>query len=509
MRRRASGILLHLTSLPAKFGVGDLGPEAHRFVDLLAASGQSYWQILPLNPTGPAHGDSPYESSSAFAGNSLLISPELMVRDGLLSEDDLPSPARFGEGRVDYAAARALKEDLIQRAHQRFKRGRKKAAFKDFCAAEAHWLDDFALFTVLGAAAKTSSWPEWPLELRDRRRKALAEVRREGLEAYDRVRFGQYLFFKQWFALKDYAHKKGVHLIGDLPIYVTLKSADAWANPGLFKLDGQGRPLARAGVPPDYFSRTGQLWGNPVYRWEAHQDTGYAWWLQRLEHNLRLTDLVRLDHFRGLVAYWEVPAGQKTAVKGRWVAAPGEDFLDAVARRLPRCPLIAEDLGLITPEVRAVMDRFGLPGMRVLLFAFGPDLAVSPHAPHNFAPHCLVYTGTHDNNTVRGWFEEEATPAEKKRLHRYVGRRLSAPAASWEMIRLAMLSVARTVILPMQDVLGLGSKARMNKPAIDEGNWSWRLRPQEMAAFPRQRLWELSALSGRLRPQPRSPIKRP
>jgi len=500
VKRRASGVLLHLTCLPSGLGIGDLGPAAHSFVDLLAEAGQSYWQILPLNPTSPDRGNSPYESPSAFAGNPLLISPELLIRDGLLTPADLESRPEQPSGRVDYVGLAASRDRLLERAYQRFKAGPDRAGFEEFCATQAGWLDDFALFSALKPALAGLNWADWPVDLRDRDEKSLARAGLEHGEAVESHKFRQYLFFRQWRALKAYANQKGVELIGDLPIYVTHDSVDVWANPSLFKLDRDKRPRVVAGVPPDYFSRTGQLWGNPVYDWAALKIRGFDWWLERLARNLDRVDWLRLDHFRGLVAYWEVPAGRETAVEGQWVQAPGRELLETVVARHPQRPFIAEDLGIITADVDEVRRQFDLPGMRVLLFAFGPDSAAGLHAPPNLIPDCVVYTGTHDNNTVRGWFEDEAGPAEKERLFNYLGRQVASDEVAWEMVRLALTSTADTAILPVQDILGLDGRARLNRPATKRGNWSWRLKPEELAAFPVSKLRELTGLSGRARP---------
>jgi 4-alpha-glucanotransferase len=497
MKRRGSGILCHITSLPSGYGIGDLGPEAYRWADFLAETKQSVWQILPLNPTDPAHGSSPYQSVSAFAGNPWLISPELMVREGLLSESDVEQAAGYGTGPVDYPAVIPGKEHLLQVAYERFRQGGKELEYRRFCAENSSWLDDFALFTALRDYYPGSSWTEWPQEVRDRRPEALESLNHELHGACGKIKFLQYVFFEQWHALKAYCNRRGIQIFGDIPIYVIHESADVWANPELFMLDDERKPSVVAGVPPDYFSETGQLWGNPIYRWDVLRERGYGWWIQRIEHNLGLFDLIRIDHFRGLVGYWVVPAGEMNAVNGRWMEAPAEEFLNALLRRFPHLPIIAEDLGLITSDVREIMCRFDLPGMKVLLFAFGEDLPTNPYIPHNLPRNCVLYTGTHDNNTTRGWFEKEAGPDNKERLVRYLGREISAETIHWELIRLAMMSTANTVIVPMQDILGLGEEARMNRPATTEGNWRWRLSPEQVTPSLTDALREMTELYGR------------
>ena len=480
---RRSGILLHITSLPSPRHTGDLGPAAFEFVDFLSRAKQSVWQVLPQNPTDGAHGNSPYSSVSAFAGNALFISPERLVEDGLLRPGDAGSPVAPGP-RCDYGAAAAEKRSLLDRAYERFRAtGWRRSEYEGFVSINAHWLDDYALFVVLKRRFGGAPWNGWPEGLRDRRADALREARARHAVEIVRETFAQFLFFRQWMALKSYCHEAGVRLLGDIPIYVNYDSADVWRESGIFKLDSAKEPRAVAGVPPDYFSETGQLWGNPVYDWDALRATGYRWWMERFSHNLGLFDTVRVDHFRGFVGYWEVPAGERTAVKGRWVKAAADDFFAALRDRFPAMPIVAEDLGVITPDVKEVMARFGIPGMRVLLFAFGEDDPAHPYLPHNYVPNCLAYTGTHDNNTARGWFETEALPEERARLARYFKAGFSAENVHIGLLRFLLMSIAGTVIVPMQDVLGLGAEARMNRPAVPHGNWEWRLLPGQ--AHPR------------------------
>jgi 4-alpha-glucanotransferase len=497
MLRRGSGILLHITSLPSSYGIGDMGPWSYRFADFLGESKQSLWQILPLNPTEPGYANSPYQSESAFAGNPLLISPELMVRDGLLEETDLGALPEFPKGRVDYDNVVAYKQRIFDVAYERFIQTNPGHEYEEFSAKHAFWLDDFALFKVLKIRFPGKVWTEWPQEIRDRQPEALQALIKELHKGIEREKFLQYLFFRQWISLKDYCNQRGIQIFGDIPIYVIHDSVDVWANPELFKLDDHMEPSVVAGVPPDYFSETGQLWGNPIYQWDRLRESGYSWWIRRMEHNSKLSDFVRVDHFRGLVGYWEVPAHEENAVKGRWVEAPAEDFFNTLLKRFPQLPIVAEDLGVITPDVREIMYRFDLPGMKVLLFAFGDDLPTNPYVPHNLPRNCIIYTGTHDNNTVKGWFEREATPEIKKRLFQYLGREVPVEKVHWELIRIAMMSVANMAIFPMQDILGLGEEARMNRPATTEGNWQWQLLPEQLTPHLTQRLLEMTEIYGR------------
>lgn len=497
MNGRGSGILLHLTSLPSQFGIGDMGPWAYRFTDFLLESSQRFWQVLPLNPTDPVHGNSPYHSTSAFACNPLLISPELLVEEGLLAPGDLAPVSGFPPERVDYTAVNAHRHHLLQQAYDRFRERERTGDYDAFCGNNGNWLDDFALFVALKAHFGGRLWRDWPQDLRDRDPFALRSAREDLAEEFEKQRFLQYVFYRQWTALRQYCNEKGILLIGDIPIYVVYDSADVWTHPEWFNLDPEKRPYTVAGVPPDYFSETGQLWGNPVYRWDALMETGYDWWIQRIAHNLKLFDYLRLDHFRGFVGYWEVPADEKDAVRGVWREAPAMDFFQKLTEHFPSLPLIAEDLGVITPDVRAVMDHFRFPGMKILLFAFGSDLPVNPYAPHNHVRNCVVYTGTHDNNTARAWFEKETTPEDKGRLMRYLGREVTGEDVHLDLIRLAMMSVADRVIFPMQDLLGLGEAARMNRPARRDGNWQWRILPEQLSPDLAGRLMEMTEIYGR------------
>ncbi len=498
IRRRGSGILLHITSLPSKFGIGDLGPAAYQFADFLSQTAQSFWQVLPLNPTDPiSGGNSPYSSFSAFAGNKLLISPELLYREGFLEKSDLEEVTPFPPQRVNYPAVLEYKNQIFNKAFAQFKKNECDFEFDKFCEESEEWLDDYALFIALKNHYHGKVWSDWPESLRDKQEEALNSVRQRLTREIEKEKFLQYIFFKQWTELKHYCNQNGIQIIGDVPFYISYDSADVWTNPELFKLDENKKPTHVAGVPPDYFSETGQLWGNPVYRWDAMQGTGYRWWIKRIEHNLKYFDFIRVDHFRGFAAYWEVPASETTAINGRWVNSPGIDFFKTLLRRFPNLPIIAEDLGVITPDVRELIHEFEFPGMRLLMFAFNQNLPNHPYAPHNHIENCVVYTGTHDNNTARGWFEQDATEEEKQWLFKYLGREITAEEVSDELVRLAMMSVANMVILPIQDVLGLGAEARMNRPSSTEGNWEWRLSAEQLNQEVIHKLREITELYGR------------
>jgi len=474
-QRRTSGVLLHITSLPSRFGIGDLGPEALRFAEFLTIAGQSRWQVLPLGPTAASLGSSPYSSFSAFAGNTLCISPDQLCEDGLLDRKALASYILPSSGRIDFPLVELARATLLRQVFDRAMPGiEDDPAFAEFRGHNATWLADFALFMALKEHFGGAAWPEWPEGIRLRREEALQKY---GTLLHREIvfhQFCQWLFFRQWGRLKWELSKLDVELVGDVPIYVTHDSADVWANLGLFKLDHAGQPTFVAGVPPDYFSKTGQRWGNPVFDWEAAEQGGFAWWISRLRHNFGLFDVVRLDHFRGFAAYWEIEAAEKTAVKGRWVPAPGSRLLEAVESAHGGLPLIAEDLGVITEDVVALKEHFGLPGMKILQFAFGPHTPDSPDSPHNHEKNCVVYTGTHDNNTTLGWFEAEATTSVRRVLSRYLGRRVTESSVVRELTRLALASPAQHAVLPAQDLLGLGADTRMNTPGKTKGNWGWR-----------------------------------
>lgn len=496
MFSRGSGILMHLTSLPGSHGIGDLGESAYAFADRLAETKQRFWQILPLNPGHPGDGESPYFSSSAFAGNPLLISLPMLVEDGLLDEEDIAAPPSFPETIVDFVAVREYKIPRLEKAFHRFQQSPPKD-FDKFCTKQAWWIDDYALYSVLSKEYKETTWTTWPAALRDRTPEALESAREEHAQSIQRTKAFQYFFFKQWFALKNYCNRKDILIVGDIPIYVSFDSADVWEHPEVFKLDDEKRPIAVSGVPPDYFSETGQLWNNPVYDWNYLKQTGYDWWVRRMAATFDRYDIVRIDHFRGLVQYWEVPAGEETAMNGTWQDVPTHDFFDTLIKRIRRFPVIAEDLGLITPDVHAAMNHYGFPGMKVLLFAFGEDNPQNPYLPHNYDRNAVVYTGTHDNNTFCGWLRDEAGSDEKRRFSEYVGREAPPEEAVWDAIRLGMRSVADLCIIPLQDYLGLGSSARMNQPAKKHGNWQWRATPDQLNSIDWETIGAITKTYGR------------
>ena len=489
---RASGILLHPSSLPGGYGIGDLGPSAFRFIDWLAGAGCGLWQVLPLGPTG--YGDSPYQCFSAFAGNPYLVSPEFLLRDDLLHPDDLSDTPDFQDPRVDFGKLIPWKMNLLERAFTRFEQRRRsdQQAFDHFCAEQVGWLPEYALFMAIKEANGGRSWREWPAPLRRREARAMEKARRTYAHGVRRYRFYQFVFFQQWTQLKAYAIEHGIRVIGDIPIFIAYDSADVWSRPDLFYLDEEGHPTVVAGVPPDYFSRTGQLWGNPLYRWERLKDEAYGWWLERLKATLAMVDYVRLDHFRGFAGYWEIPAGSPTAETGQWVPGPGEDFFSVVKDELGDLPIIAEDLGEITPDVIALRDRFDLPGMKILQFGFsGPDNAF---LPHNYPMNCVVYTGTHDTDTTRGWFES-APDGEREFALRYL--RSSPGAFVWDLIHAGWSSVASFAVAPLQDFLDLGTGARMNYPGKLGGNWTWRMAPDALSDDLAHHILDLNFLYGR------------
>jgi 4-alpha-glucanotransferase len=497
MSSRAYGILLHPTSLPGPHGIGDLGPAAHTFVDWLAAAGARYWQVLPLVPTGL--GSSPYGGTAAFAGNPLLISPQQLVRDGLLPAAALAETPRFPVTRIDWGRAIPWKESLLARAFAHVRANRPEVVAEALAwgrEPSRRWVADWALFSALKEHYGGGHWAGWPAPLRDRDPAALASAERDLAELVTRHVFVQWVFERQWQELRSHARERGVGILGDLPIYVADDCVDVWVDRDLFTLDAEGRPTTIAGVPPDYFSRTGQRWGNPLYRWERHLETGFAWWIARVRRNLELADLVRCDHFRGFAGFWELPADAPDGRPGRWVKAPGRELFAALREALGALPLVAEDLGVITPDVVALRREFGLAGMKVLQFAYGA--IDSDHAPHRHTADSVAYTGTHDNDTTRGWFEK-AGPAERRRALAYLG--CSAHDVVWAQMRACLQSVAELAIVPFQDVLELGSEGRMNTPSSAFGNWGWRSRSAALTRERAERLRELAALAGRLRGQ--------
>lgn len=492
--QRSSGVLAHPTSLPGRFGIGDFGPGALRLLDFLADARQRHWQVLPLGPTG--YGDSPYATLSAFAGNPLLISPERLVEDGLLRVADLESHPAFPSETVDYAAVISWKGTLLRRSFARFQAGPRAAAHDEleaFCAIQNAWLDEYALFIALKSLHGGVAWVEWPPRYARRDPMALTTAREQLADEIAFQRFLQFLFFRQWASIRAAARARAISIIGDLAIFVAHDSADVWAHPALFRLDGAGRPSVVAGVPPDYFSRTGQRWGNPLYRWDVLAEGGYAWWVARVRQAMALYDSIRLDHFRGFESFWEIPGADTTAERGRWVPGPEAALFSAIRAALGDVPFLAEDLGDITEEVRALRRALGFPGMRVLQFGFDAD-AANEHLPHNYIRDSIVYTGTHDNDTTRGWFAQ-LSEQERGYVLRYLD---CAPGhIVWAMMRAALGSVADLAVIPLQDVLELGSEARMNFPSRPAGNWRWRCTAERLTPARAERLADLTELYGR------------
>ena len=493
MKKRTSGTLLHITSLPSKYGIGDLGPQAYNFADFLIKAKQRCWQVLPLNPTER----SPYNSTSAFAANTMVLSPELLYREGFLKRKEIQAAKVLPETRVNYRSVIAHKQKLLTIAFERFKRTAKKPGYESFCSKNENWLEDFAMFSALRQYFRYCPWCEWPREVRDRNKGALKSAKTQLADNMDREKFLQYMFSRQWHCLKRYCNQRGIRIIGDIPIYVSRESSDLWAHPENFKLTNTKKPRVIAGVPPDSFSRTGQLWGNPVYNWQALKKRDYRWWIQRIKQQLSLFDIIRIDHFRGFIACWEVPIGLKTAKNGKWARGPKDDFFKVLLEQFPSKPFIIEDLGYITADVTEVIEKFQFCCTRVLLSAFDGNPATNPHCPYNHVKNSVVYTGTHDNNTTKGWFSKEAGPEAKRRLFDYFGQKIPAGRVHWELIRLAMSSVANLVIIPMQDVLGLDERARMNRPGTIKNNWNWRLGPKEKRASIARKLTRLTEIFGR------------
>ncbi len=506
MKKRRSGILLHISSLPSSFGVGDLGPSAYRFADFLSDARQSAWQILPINPTRVITENSPYSSISAFAGNPLFISPELLYKEGFLSKSDLQINRSFPKDRVDYPACTIYKASLFKKAYRCFKQKGRQTDFEQFCYENRDWLQNYSLFVALTNQFKKPV-SQWPTAVRRRDPKVLATIEKSNTEAIEEEKFLQFLFYRQWHSLKKYCNHRNIKIIGDLPIYVYFDSVEVWIDPTLFKVDKNLRPSAFAGVPPDFFSATGQLWTNPIYQWDVMKKQRYRWWVQRVSHNLKLFDRIRLDHFKGFVDYWEVPASEKTAIHGRWVKGPRKGIFDELARHFSPLPFIAEDLGVITKEVHALRDRYKLPGMRVLQFAFGNDPLAHLYQPHAYIPNSVAYTGTHDNDTLMGWLFGEVdhstrSPAEiqseRESARRYLGpsgRRRNE--IQWSFIRMMVDSPANLVIFPLQDILGLGTSARMNRPGVALGNWEWRVTGRQLTDRISARLGKITLQGGR------------
>ncbi len=479
---RLSGILLHITSLPSVYGIGDLGPQAFAFVDFLESSGQKYWQVLPINPTDGINAHSPYSCSSAFAGNPLLISPQVMVIDGYLTSKEIGAPPNLSKTSVDYDRVKEYKEKLLHHAYARWAKGTEnKDAYTIFCQSQAFWLDDYAVFMAAKKFFKGQCWRQWPKALRSREAKAIRDFCKVNAASIEEAKFIQFLFFSQWERLSAYAHEHDLKIIGDIPIYVNYDSVDVWCHPQYFKLNETGDLKFVSGCPPDYFSKTGQRWGNPVYDWAALKKQKYGWWVKRVAHNLNLFDFLRIDHFRGFESFWQIPAHEKLAVFGRWVKAPGKDFFGTLRKQFKDIPIIAEDLGEITKEVMVLMKQFGFPGMRVLLFGFGGDLKTNPHVPANYIANSVAYTGTHDNNTIVGWVLQEAKPFELNNVRRLLKiPRINIKQIHWQMIDCLMASRADTVIIPLADVLGRDQEARMNLPSTTMHNWCWRFKRQDL-----------------------------
>jgi 4-alpha-glucanotransferase len=499
--KRDSGILLHPSSLPGRYGIGDLGPQAYAFVDFLADAGQTLWQILPLGHT--SYGNSPYMCFSAFGGNPYLISLEKLADDDLLDAADIASPPDFPAHRVDYGWAITYKMPLLQKAFERFKQKYSPTYpddFYAFCESNAFWLEDYALFAALKGVHGGQVWTSWEEGARGRHPDGLVEWRNRLTDEIQFFKFTQYEFFRQWNQLKDYCHSRGIRIVGDIPVYVGHDSAEVWAHRELFHLDQDGNPLVVAGVPPDYFSATGQRWGNPIYRWGLMAQRGFRWWIDRFRINFSLVDMVRLDHFRGFEAYWEIPASEPTAVTGRWVKGPGIDLFRAVRSELGDVEMIAEDLGVITPEVDTLRDELQFPGMRILQMAFGNDPKAPEYRPHRHIYNCAVYTATHDHNTTVGWFttppgsQTTQTPEEIRQERRYCLEYANSDGSQvhWDFIRMALGSVARIAVFPLQDVMGLGTEARMNLPGTTQGNWEWRFTSGMLSQDVRDRLRELT-----------------
>lgn len=478
LHERSSGILMHISSLPSQYGIGDLGWPAFDFIDFLERAGQRYWQFLPTAPSDIAYGCSPYMGLSAVAGNPLLISPDLLQEEGLLMMEDLGGGPAFSEYLVDFEQVTSFKKSLLGKSFEIFKRHTDKKEFDTFCKNESEWLDDYSMFMGLREKYACKSWNQWPAPLANREKKALVEEAWSLFDRFEYFKFEQYCFFKQWKRLRHYANKKGIFLIGDIPIYVSYDSADVWANQDCFELNKSTfLPTKVAGVPPDYFSDTGQRWGNPLYQWTKNKNKNpsvYAWWKKRFRQTAKMVDIVRIDHFRGFEAYYEIPASEVNAIKGNWKKGPGSYFFEEMKCATENLAIIAEDLGIITPEVEKLRDKFGLPGMKILQFAFDSDHKNS-YLPHNYTTtNCVVYTGTHDNNTTLGWYLGDKVPQESKdRANRYANTREDGQI-HWDFIRMAFSSIAAVAIVPMQDVLGFGEDCRMNMPGKTKGNWRWR-----------------------------------
>jgi len=490
---RSAGILLHPTSLPGNFGIGDLGKEAYKFIDFLEAAGQKLWQVFPLGPTG--YGDSPYQCFSAFAGNPFLISPEKLLEENLISQSDLNNAPKSNPHKIDFGEILDYKKSLLKKAYSNFKNNSNglEESFNSFCKENEEWLDDFSFFMAAKEFHGGGLWTEWDKGLVLRDNNSLVEWKHKLSDDINYHKFVQYQFFKQWGNLKKYVNEKGIKIIGDMPIFIAYDSADLWANKSIFTVDKEGNLETVAGVPPDYFSATGQLWGNPLYRWNEMEKDDFFWWRQRISNMLNFVDIIRIDHFRGFEAYWEIPGKAKTAVKGKWVKAPGEKLFNTLKKYLGELPILAEDLGVITKPVEALRDKFGFPGMKILQFAFGTGMETK-FLPHNFISNCVVYTGSHDNDTTRAYFEKEKKA--KNDIYTHVQKYLDyyGEDIAQKLIRTAYASAANIVIVPMQDVLNLGGEARMNFPGKLGGNWTWRFTWDQVPVFIANAYKELTEL---------------
>jgi len=505
--RRESGILLHPSSLPGRYGMGSLGPEAYRFADTLKEMGQHLWQILPLGPTG--YGNSPYQSLSTFAGNHLLISFDLLMQAGLLSKSRLRKFPKLSDDAVNFGTAISARTRVLATVCRSFLRKASYSMlsdFEEFCVTNADWLDEYALFVSIKAAHNGRPWTEWDPELASRKPSRLRRATRELKTSIRNAKILQYLFFNQWCRLRSYCHKSNVRLIGDIPIFVAHDSADVWANRELFYVNKDRQPSVVAGVPPDYFSATGQRWGNPLYRWEVHEETGYAWWIKRMRKSFELVDIVRIDHFRGFEAYWEIPGEEPTAINGKWVKGPGDRIFYTMREALGNLPIIAEDLGVITAKVRALRDKFNFPGMQVLQFMFSPDSEEDEFSPESFPENCVCYTGTHDNDTTVGWFRgDDKTDSTRSENEKITERKAvlahvktDGSQIHWDLMQLALMSSANLAVIPLQDIMGLGSEARMNVPGRPSDNWRWRFRWEQLLPESRQQIRDLCKEANRI-----------
>ncbi|MGE5423902.1 MAG: 4-alpha-glucanotransferase [Syntrophothermus sp.] len=494
MKERAGGILLHPTSLPGRFGIGTLGNAAYDFIDFLVNSKIKFWQILPLGPTG--YGDSPYQCFSSRAGNPMLIDPEMLHEERLITKEELDSLELPETGHVDYGRVITLKYAVLEKAYERFRSESGKELKQDlryFSKSNSSWLNDYALFMSIKEHNKFKPWYKWTKSLRLKKEEAVAPLEKALKSRIEFHKFIQYMFFRQWSSVKDYANENNIRIIGDIPLYVALDSADAWANPELFEFNQEKMPVAVGGVPPDYFSENGQLWGNPLYNWYYHKQQRFKWWTDRINFNLSMFDMIRIDHFRGFAAYWAVPAGEETARNGKWMPGPGKDLFETIYNQLGELPIIAEDLGVITPDVENLRDSFGFPGMKILQFAFDSAEA-NDYLPHNYPKNSVVYTGTHDNDTVKGWFEK-ASAGDRKQALDYMGCTPDKICSS--LIRLAWSSVSNTAVVPLQDLLELGSEARMNTPGTTSNNWKWRCNASDFNPELAKRLSRMAKMYGR------------